>query len=97
MPRTLRIELDAANLDEVRAALSCAAGLVLAVNALEDLVPGKASPVVLPRQPLDEVIAARDALVASIGELVDAADPGDDPPEPGEGAPDLPLAGDRDA
>jgi hypothetical protein len=67
--RTVRMTIDAANLDEVRAALRCASGLVLAVNALEDLVPGKANPVVLPRPTLDAILEARDALVETIGEL----------------------------
>lgn len=71
--RTVRMTIDAANLDEVRAALRCASGLVLAVNALEDLVPGKANPIVLPRPPLDALLARRDELVATIGELAEAA------------------------
>lgn len=69
MPRTVAVTIDAANLEQVRAALSAGTGLVLAAKAIEDLTPGKANPIVLARAPLDELQRCATAFVDAIGEL----------------------------
>lgn len=72
--RTLRIAIDVANLDEVRTALSAATSLALAVKSIEDLVPGKANPVILERASLDRAIGAANGYIDAVGELRETED-----------------------